>query len=142
MRALARIDHPGVVGILDVGELEDGSPFLVIQHIPGVSLRQALSEGPIAAPRIAQIVRQIGAALRAAHAAGVSHRDLKPENIMLHPLETTGGELVKLIDFGVAKIDKSGLESHATTVMLAGPFAGLAAAARRKQSIDYDTCRV
>ena len=119
MRALARIDHPGVVGILDVGELEDGSPFLVIQHIPGMSLREALREGPLAAPRISRILRQMGAALRAAHAADVAHRDLKPENIMLQPLDN-GGEFVKLIDFGIAKIDKSASDTRATTVMLAG----------------------
>jgi len=119
MRALARIDHPGVVGVLDVGELEDGSPFLVIQHIPGISLREALRAGPLAVPKISGILRQMGAALRAAHAAEVAHRDLKPENVMLQPREN-GGEFVKLIDFGIAKIDKSGSATQATTVMLAG----------------------
>jgi len=118
MRALAHIDHPGVVGILDVGELEDGSPFLVIQHIPGVSLREALSQGPLPGPRAATILCQIGAALQAAHLAGVAHQDLKPENVMLQ--QHGGAETVRLIDFGIAKIDALKNEPHVTTVMVAG----------------------
>jgi serine/threonine protein kinase len=119
MRALARIDHPGVVGILDVGELEDGSPFLVIQYVPGVSLSELLSQGPIPPGRAAGILRQMGSALHAAHAAGVAHRDLKPGNIMLQQ-RNDGADIVRLIDFGIAKIDRSGLEPDTTTVLIAG----------------------
>jgi len=119
MQALAHIDHPGVVGILDVGELDDGSPFLVIQHIPGTSLREALSRGPLPWPRAAAILRQIGAALEAAHSAGIAHQDLKPENVMLQQREG-GAETVRLIDFGIAKIDASGNKPRLTTVMVAG----------------------
>ena len=119
MRALARIDYPGVVGILDVGELEDGSPYLVIQYVPGVSLSELLSQGPIPPARAAGIVRPMGAALHAAHAAGVAHRDLKPGNIMLQQ-RNDGADIVRLIDFGIAKIDRSGLEPDTTTVLIAG----------------------
>jgi serine/threonine protein kinase len=119
MRALARIDHPGVVGILDVGDLDDGSPFLVIQHIPGRSLREVLAQEPIPPTRAAAILRQMGSALRAAHAAGIAHRDLKPENVMVQRRDG-GGDTVRLIDFGLAKIDQSDLEPHTTTVMVAG----------------------
>jgi len=119
MEALARIDHPGVVGILDTGQLADGSPFLVIQYIDGVSLREILRVGPIGASRAAAILRQAGAALAAVHALSMSHRDLKPENIMLQSL-SDGTEAVKLIDFGIAKIERSRSEPGTTTVMLAG----------------------
>jgi serine/threonine protein kinase len=119
MQALARIDHPGVVGILDVGELEDGSPFLVIQYIPGVSLRELLSHGPLAPARAAGILRQMGSALSAAHAAGVAHRDLKPENIMVQQ-RNDGADIVRLIDFGIAKVDRSDMESDTTAVLVAG----------------------
>ena len=119
MQALARIDHPGVVGILDVGDLDDGSPFLVIQYIPGTSLRQALSNGPLPPARVASLLRQIGSALRAAHREGIAHRDLKPENIMLQRRDGSP-EMVKLIDFGIAKVDTSGIEPRTTTVMIAG----------------------
>jgi tRNA A-37 threonylcarbamoyl transferase component Bud32 len=119
MEALSRISHPGVVGILDVGELADGSPFLVIEHIDGVSLRERLGESPLAAAGASDILRQLGAALSAAHAAGVAHHDLKPENVMIQRL-SDGGGVVKLIDFGIAKIERSHLEAGATTVMVAG----------------------
>lgn len=118
MRALARIDHSGVVGIVDVGDLDDGSPYLVIQHIPGVTLREALAHGPMPPARVAEIVRQIGSALHAAHVAGIAHRDLKPENVMLQ--RQGDAETVKLIDFGIAKVEKAGLEPNTTTVMVAG----------------------
>jgi len=119
MEVLARIDHPGVVGILDSGELADGSPFLVIQYIDGDSLREAVRKGPLDRRRIAAIVQQIGPALSAAHALGIAHRDLKPENIMLQRL-SDGTEAVKLIDFGIAKIERSELHPAVTTVMIAG----------------------
>jgi tRNA A-37 threonylcarbamoyl transferase component Bud32 len=119
MNALARIDHSGVVGILDVGELDDASPFLVIQHIDGMSLREALSRGPMPRARVAEILRQVGSALHAAHAAGIAHRDLKPENVMLQSRDE-GGVTVKIIDFGIAKIDQSELAPNTTTVMIAG----------------------
>jgi len=119
MKALASIDHPGVVGIIDVGELEDTSPFLVIQYIPGLSLREALSHGSMTPVRVAEVVRQMASALHAAHAAGIAHRDLKPENVMLH---SRGGsdETVKLIDFGIAKIDRDDVSPSTTTIMVAG----------------------
>ncbi|MDE3165904.1 MAG: serine/threonine protein kinase [Acidobacteriota bacterium] len=119
MEALARIDHPGVVGILDTGELGDGSPFLAIQYIGGISLREALTAGRLEPVRIAAILRQIGAALGATHAAGIAHRDLKPENIMLQRL-ADGCEAVKLIDFGIAKIERSELQPHLTNITIAG----------------------
>jgi serine/threonine protein kinase len=119
MQALARIDHPGVVGIVDVGELEDGSPFLVIQYVPGMSLRELLSQGAIPPARAVGILRQMGSALRAAHAAGVAHRDLKPGNIMLQQ-RNDGADIVRLIDFGIAKIDRSSLEPDTAAVLIAG----------------------
>src|SRR6185436_2579045 len=75
MQALSRIDHPAVVGILDVGSLDDGAPFLVVQHVEGVSLRQLLEHGPLATARAIPMVRAIGAALSAVHAAGIAHQD-------------------------------------------------------------------
>lgn len=119
MKALARIEHSGVIGILDVGELDDTAPFLVIQHVEGVSLREALSHGPLPPARAARILRQMGSALHAAHAAGIAHRDLKPENVLLQSRDGDG-EAVKLIDFGIAKIDRSELAPSTTTVTVVG----------------------
>jgi serine/threonine protein kinase len=119
MEALSRIDHPSVVGILDVGEIQDGSPFLVIQYVNGISLREALQQGPLDHERAARLLRELGSALSAAHAAGVAHQDLKPENIMLQRFDD-GAEGLKLIDFGIAKIDRTGLDAGLTSVIVAG----------------------
>ena len=70
-------------------------------------------------PVRAGILRQLGAALGAAHAAGVAHQDLKPENIMLQR-SSDGSETLKLIDFGIAKVDRSEIEAGMTTVSVAG----------------------
>lgn len=106
--ALVRLDHPGVVAILDSGDLVDGKQYLVMQYIEGVTLRQALREHPegLDFARASSIVRQIGSALGAVHGKRIYHRDLKPENIMLQPL-AHGVEQVKIVDFGIAKIKES-----------------------------------
>jgi serine/threonine protein kinase len=114
MEALARIDHPGVVGVLDTGQTPEGKQFLVMQYVDGETLRQVLDHGPMDFARSAAIVRQVGQALAAAHEKGVWHRDLKPENIML---QRSGGEdYVKLIDFGIAGIQNSQFAGAATKV--------------------------
>jgi serine/threonine protein kinase len=106
--ALARVDHPGVVGILDTGELPDGKPYIVMQYIEGVALRDAVKAKPegMDLERAASIIKQIGAALSAVHEKKIYHRDLKPENIMLQALGR-GDEQVKIVDFGIAKIKES-----------------------------------
>ncbi|CAN5768768.1 hypothetical protein BH18ACI4_BH18ACI4_17190 [soil metagenome] len=106
IEALARIDHPSIVGIFDVGELPDGKPFIVMQYVDGFSLRQIISPEGVDFWRAANIIRQIGRALTAAHDRGILHRDLKPENIMIQTLGD-GEEQVKIIDFGIARVKNS-----------------------------------
>jgi serine/threonine protein kinase len=113
MEALARIDHPGVVGALDTGETPDGKRFLVMQYVEGVTLRKALQPAGMSFPRVTALIRQIAGALAAAHDKGVWHRDLKPENIMLQTLGD-GEEHVKLIDFGIAGITDSAFGGEKT----------------------------
>ena len=100
VRALALIDHPGVVGALDSGTTPEGRPFLVMQYVEGEPLTIPAEGVPL--DRAARLLRQIGQALAAAHAKGVWHRDLKPANIMLRRLED--GEHARLIDFGIASV--------------------------------------
>lgn len=106
--ALARVDHPGVVNILDAGELPDKKPYLVMQYVEGMSLREMIATKPegIEFPRAASIIRGIGAALNAVHEKKIYHRDLKPENIMLQRLGPAE-EHVKVLDFGIAKVKES-----------------------------------
>ncbi len=118
IEALARIRHSGVVGALDVGHTEDGRVFLVMEYVEGPTLRTEMST-PLDPLRVASLVGQIAEALTAAHQAGVLHRDLKPENVMLQR-NAAGQESVKLIDFGIAKVQYSGPGETAHTVTFAG----------------------
>lgn len=119
MDALARIRHPGVLGILDVGELPDGASYLVVEYVDGVSLRELLRAGPVAPARAARLMRQLGSALAASHAAGVAHLDLKPENVMIrNPSEPD--ETATLIDFGIAKVDRAAVDANVTMIAVGG----------------------
>src|SRR5256714_5775689 len=123
--ALARVDHPGVVGILDTGELPDGKPYIVMQFIDGVTLRSQIRPEGMPLERAADIVRQIGRALGAAHDKGIFHRDLKPENIMLQSYGA-GEEQVKIIDFGIAKLKDSIIAPSTMTGATAGTVSYMA----------------
>jgi serine/threonine protein kinase len=114
--AMARVDHPGVVGISDTGELPDGNPYIVMQFVDGISLRQAIQAQPdgLDLDRVASIIKQAGSAINAIHEQRVFHRDLKPENIMLQRLGR-GEEQVKILDFGVAKVKESLIASSTMT---------------------------
>jgi serine/threonine protein kinase len=104
-RAATAIRHPGIVEIYDFGRTDDGAAFIVMEHLQGETLRARLDRGPMGWSTSLGLVRQIAGALDAAHAKGIVHRDLKPENIFLVPdPEVPGGERIKLLDFGVAKL--------------------------------------
>lgn len=97
-RALARLSHPHVVTIHQIVAAEP-HPWIVMELVPGSSLQQQLDQGPLTPVAAARIGRQVLAALRAAHAAGIQHRDVKPANILLRP----DGNAV-LTDFGIAAV--------------------------------------
>jgi serine/threonine protein kinase len=123
--ALARVDHPGVVGILDTGELPDGKPYLVMQFVDGVTLRSQIKPEGMPLERVAEIIKQIGKALTTAHDRGIFHRDLKPENIMLQSFGR-GEEQVKIIDFGIAKLKDSVVAPSTVVGSTAGTVAYMA----------------
>jgi tRNA A-37 threonylcarbamoyl transferase component Bud32 len=106
VEALSRIDHPGIVGIIDAGELPNGRPFIIMQYVEGVTLRSVISPEGMNLERAAELLKQMGRALAAAHSRGILHRDLKPDNIMLQNLGH-GEEQIKIIDFGIAKVKDS-----------------------------------
>jgi serine/threonine-protein kinase len=113
-RAVARLAHPSIVTVFLVGECEDGAPYIVMELCGGPSLAQVVaSEVRLPVARAVRIAGQIARALAEAHAAGVVHRDLKPENIVLAP-GRGGDELVKVLDFGIAKILVGNGESQLT----------------------------
>jgi serine/threonine protein kinase len=125
VEALARIDHPGVVGVLQTGEMPDGRPYLVMQYIEGQNLRSVMKAEGMSLEYVAHIIRQIGQALTNAHDRGIYHRDLKPENIMLQALGE-GEDHVKLIDFGVATVKDSQVAANHATTMIAGTVSYMA----------------
>lgn len=103
-QAAARVTHPNLVTLHDMGDDSREGVFLVFEYVPGKTLRDAVEQdGPLSPPEIAQLARELGSALDAAHAAGVLHRDIKPENIMLAP------HGAKVADFGIARIPDSTL---------------------------------
>lgn len=112
-RAVNHVEHPGLVQISDFGSLPDGSPYLVMELLRGETLAaRLLARGRLTEPEALPIVGQLASILAAAHDKGIVHRDVKPSNVMLVPdPAVTGGERVKLLDFGVAKIVNSALGS-------------------------------
>jgi len=116
VEALSRIDHPGIVGIIDSGELPNGRPFIVMQYVEGVTLRSVMTSEGMNLERVAEVTKQVGRALASAHNRGIFHRDLKPDNIMLQDLGQ-GEEQVKIIDFGIAKV-KSSVVAPSTSLNL------------------------
>jgi serine/threonine protein kinase len=113
---LARLDHPGIVSLIDAGEVDDGRLFLVLPFHEGRTLRDALSLGPLDTAFAARLLREIGDAVSYSHGQGVLHRDLKPENILL--VRRADGEHPLLIDFGIAHIDDAGGHSKTTTHLM------------------------
>lgn len=95
---LAGLRHPGLARMLDAG-VDGERPFLVMEFVDGVSLRQRLGDGPLPADTVARIGADVADVLAHVHAAGVVHRDVKPGNVLL---ERTGR--ARLTDFGIAKV--------------------------------------
>jgi serine/threonine-protein kinase len=115
-KAASRLNHPNSISILDFGQdARSGALYIAMEYVNGKDLHQVLSrEWPLPEARVVKLVLQVLSALADAHGAGVIHRDLKPENIMVE--NRRGEDLVKVLDFGIAKIqDSAGEEGPALT---------------------------
>ncbi len=100
-RAVAQLKTPNVVQVFDYG-VHDGQPYMVMELLEGEDLEAVLvREGTVPLRRTAEILRQVCKGLTQAHAAGLVHRDLKPANLFL--ASVAGDEVVKILDFGIAK---------------------------------------
>ncbi len=130
-KAAAAVGHPNIIAVSDFGELtlpamprpeatpseapRPRVPYFVMEHLTGISLAELLrAEKTLSAERAARILFQCASGLSAAHAAGVVHRDLKPDNVFL--VRSGDRELVKLLDFGVAKMAGAGRLTRAGMV--------------------------
>lgn len=101
-RAANRIDHEHIIDITDFGETNDKLVFLVMEYLEGETLSRVIEKGPLEPRRALTIAWQLATALARAHELDVIHRDIKPDNIFL--LQRRGGDFVKLLDFGLAKV--------------------------------------
>ncbi len=96
------ISHPNVAGVFGFGHLPDGRPYMLMELLPGQTLRRLMAAGAIALGEVLRIAKQVCTGLEAVHAAGYVHGDVKPDNIFL-TTDDAGAERVVLIDFGTSR---------------------------------------
>ena len=131
-RAAASIEDPGIVNVFDVGKLDDGRAYIVMERLRGESLADRLRTRRLGIEEAALILRLLARSLGAAHARGIVHRDLKPDNIFLvADRDMPGGERTKILDFGIAK-----LAGGATMATRAGSIFGTPAYMAPEQCSD------
>jgi serine/threonine-protein kinase len=112
-----RVQHPNVIEVLDVGQAEDGSLFLVMELLQGDSLEHAMrkQDPPMSVYEFLLVMNDVARAMSAAHRAGVVHRDLKPSNVLLHK-DREGVAVPKVLDFGVSKFVLEQDRDHSLTI--------------------------
>ena len=98
-RAVNLIRHESIVGVIDLAQLDDGRPLIIMEYIDGVTLSKIVRDGRAPLGWLVRAVLEVLAALEAAHAIGIVHRDIKPDNILV----TANGH-AKVLDFGIAKL--------------------------------------
>jgi len=120
-QAVAGLSHPNIVPVFGVGEMADGTPYFVMQHVSGRSMAARLAEeGPLSVAEARRIIGEVAAALAAAHAKGIIHRDIKPANILYD--DESGRALVS--DFGIAAVAPSGERKDTTRLTQTGMVVG------------------
>jgi len=115
-RAAGILNHPNITAVFDIGESDDGAPYVVQELLEGETLRNELAGGRLSPRKAIDHAIQIAHGLAAAHEKGIVHRDLKPENVFV----TKDGR-VKILDFGLARMTQPELGSPATDLPTATP---------------------
>lgn len=119
-RVLGKISHPNCVTVYDFGVGAKGRfMYMAMEYVAGVSLREAVNR-KLKFPAITEIARQVLYALREAHSLGIVHRDLKPENIILSYRFSSDEHVVKVLDFGIAKLLQGDFEGRTSAGALFG----------------------
>ncbi len=124
-RAASALNHPNICTVFDIGE-QDGEPYLVMEVLEGVTLKQKIAQGAVPVEDLVRISEEVSDALAVAHAKGIVHRDIKPANIFL--VKKPGGKpQAKVLDFGLAKINqasRAGRASQSLEITTAGSTVG------------------
>jgi serine/threonine-protein kinase len=119
-RAAAKLSHPNIVTVHDLGQTEDGTLYIIMEVVEGQSLKDLIvAEGPWESGRALRFCRAVASALSLAHRNGIVHRDLKPQNIMVYR-DSEGKESPKLLDFGIAKTLEPDSPALTSTGMVLG----------------------
>ena len=140
-KVTGNLGHPNICEIYDMGRLEDGSPYVVMERLRGETLAQKIKDlGKVEPGPVVEIAMQVLSALGAAHASGIIHRDLKPENVFL--ADKPGGLVVtKLLDFGISKAiftgDEEGLGLTQTGMVMGTPYYMAPEQARGDRALDH-----
>ncbi len=132
-RAAAGLSHPGIATVFALEEIDE-ELYLVCEYVAGQSLRKLLGSGPLPMHQVLDIGSQIARTLAVAHAAGVVHRDLKPENIIRTP-----AGVVKVLDFGLARVQGQTLTTLTHTGVILGTPAYMAPEQALGQPVDFRT---
>jgi serine/threonine protein kinase len=130
-KTAAVLDHPNVCTLLGVETGDDGRPFLVMPFYSGETVKAKIARGPLPIAEARDYARQTAAGLAHAHAAGIVHRDIKPANLMV-----TASGLVKLLDFGIAKV---GTEKLTRAGVLLGTLAYMSPEQAAGEPVDHTT---
>ncbi|HEV8231176.1 MAG TPA: serine/threonine-protein kinase [Thermoanaerobaculia bacterium] len=118
-KAASSLNHPNILTIYEVGE-SDAGPYLATEYVDGDTVRRLLNDGPLPIARAVDITKQAAEGVAVAHAAGIVHRDLKPENLMV-----TREGLVKILDFGLAKLLRPGEVSEENALNIGHTATGM-----------------
>jgi serine/threonine-protein kinase len=124
-RVTASLKSRHAVQVFDYGVTDDGIPYLVMELLEGETLERRIARlGRLPVAATAALLQKAARALERAHALGIVHRDFKPENVMLVPDAEDGGEAVKVVDFGIAKLIGGLEDARGSAHNLTGPRAG------------------
>jgi eukaryotic-like serine/threonine-protein kinase len=110
-RAASRLSHPNVCVVHEIGETDDGRPFIAMEYVQGTTLRERIRNHAMKLGDVLDVAIQVADGLTAAHEAGIVHRDIKPENIIIRP-----EGYVKILDFGLAKLTERHNSATTTTM--------------------------
>ena len=138
-QAAGSLENENIAAVTDFGTSPDGAPYIVMEFLDGQDLAKVLAQtGPLPIQRAAHILIQVCRGLFAAHGRGIVHRDLKPENLLLQQ-RGDGGDLVKILDFGIAKLKSAEQRPEAATrtgITLGTPYYMPPEQARGQKELD------